>query len=133
MFMRKKKALKYIREKVGKLFVFAGFVLVGAEIYLGWLDGVWNRYPLSVLVVDTIHFMGRAMGDTLPEFQMTSDTWKSFETSDFPHSVQLFLGAIPMAIFFLISGYFFLRWPRFLSRAKSRKGYNPILNRLTVD
>ena len=103
--MRKKKALKYIRKKVGKLFIFAGFVLIGAEIYLGWLDGVWNRYPLSMLVIDTIHFMGRAMGDMLPEFQMTSDTWKSFETSDFPHRVQLFLGAIPMASFFLISGY----------------------------
>ena len=131
--MRKKKALKYIGMNVGKLFIFSGCVLIGAEIYLGWLDGVWNRYPLSMLVIDTIHFMGRTMGDTLPEFQMTSDMWKSFETSDFPHSAQLFLGAIPMAIFFLISGYFFLRWPRFLSRAKSRKRYGQILNRLTVD
>ena len=118
--MRIKKALKYIRKKVGKLFIFAGFVLIGAEIYLGWLDGVWNRYPLSMLAIDTIHFMGRAMGDMLPEFRMTSNMCKSFETSDFPHPVQLFLGAIPMASFFLISGYFFLRWPRFLSRALAR-------------
>ncbi len=62
------------------------------------------------------------MGDMLPEFQMTSDMWKSFETSNFPHSVQLFLGAFPMASFFLFSGYFFLGWPRFFSRAKSKQG-----------
>jgi len=114
--MRKKKVLKYIRMKVGKLLIFAGFVLIGAEIYLGWRYGFRTRYPLSMLVIDTIHFMRRVTGDMLPEFQMTSDMWRSFETSDFPHPVQLFLGAIPMASFFLISGYFFLRWPKFLSR-----------------
>ena len=59
--MKIKKALKYIRMKVGKLFIIAGFVLIGAEIYLGWQDGVWNRFPLSMLLIDTIHFMGRAM------------------------------------------------------------------------
>ena len=114
--MRIKKALKYIREKVGKLFVFAGFVLVGAEIYLGWLDGVWNRYPLSMLVADTAHLMGQMMGNMLPLFKKFVDMGKSLEISDFPHPVQLFLGATPMASFFLISGYFFLRWPKFLSR-----------------
>ncbi len=131
--MRKKKVLKYIGKKIGKLFIFSGCVLIGAEIYLGWVDGAWNRYPLSMLVIDTIHFMGRAMGDLLPEFQMTSDTWRSFETSDFPHPVQLFLDAIPIAIFFLISGYFLLRWSRFFSWAKSRRGYGQILRRLTAN
>jgi hypothetical protein len=131
--MKIKKALKYIRMKVGKLFIIAGFVLIGAEIYLGWQDGVWNRFPISMLLIDTIHFMGRVMGDVLPEFQMTSVTWQSFETSDFPHPVQLFLGAIPMASFFLISGYCFLRWSGFLGRAKSKWGYSQILNRLTTN
>ncbi len=114
--MRKKKALKYTKKKVGELFIFAGLVLVGVDIYLGWQDGVWNRYPLSMLVVDTIHLMGQMMGNMLPLFEKYVDMWKSFEISNFPHPVQLFLGAIPMAIFFLISGYFFLKWPKFLSK-----------------
>ena len=131
--MKIKKALQYVRKKVGKLFIFSGFVLIGVEIYLAWLDGVWNRYPLSMLVIDTIHFMGRVMGDMLPEFEMTSDTWRSLETSDFPHPVQLFLGAVPMASFFLISGYFLLKWPRFLSRAKSKRGNSQTLKRLSAN
>jgi hypothetical protein len=101
---------------VGELSILAGLVLVGADIYLGWQDGVWNRYPLSMLVVDTAHLMGQMMGNMLPLFEKYVDMGKSFEISDFPHPVQLFLSAMPMAIFFLISGYFFLKWPKFLSK-----------------
>ncbi len=118
--MRKKKALKYTKKKVGELFIFTGLVLVGVDIYLGWQDGVWNRYPLSMLAVDTTHLMGQMMGNMLPLFERFVDIGKSFEISNFPHPVQLFLGAIPMASFFLISGYFFLKWPKFLSRTYSR-------------
>jgi len=118
--MRKKKALKYTRKKIGQLFIFAGIVLVGADIFLGWQDGAWNRYPLSMLVADTAHLMGQMMGNMLPLFEKYAGMWKSLEISDFPLRVQLFLNAIPMAIFFLISGFFFLRWPKFLRGTYAR-------------
>ncbi len=106
--MKRREVPKFMRTGVGGLFFLAGIVLVGAEIYFGWQDGVWNRYPLSMLVADTAHLMGQMMGNMLPSFKKFVDMGKSLDISDFPHPVQLFLGAIPMASFFLISGYFFL-------------------------
>ncbi len=70
-----------------------------------------------MLIVDTTHLMGQMMGNMLPLFEKYVDMEKSFEISDFPHPVQLFWGAIPMAIFFSDFGIlFFLNWPKFSRR-----------------
>jgi hypothetical protein len=111
--LKKKKWLKYTRKKIGELFIFAGFVLIFADIYLGWQDGVWNRYPLSMLMADTAHLMGLITGSMLPLLERFIDTAKNFEVSKFPHSVQIFLSAVPMATIFLVSGYFFLKWAKY--------------------
>jgi hypothetical protein len=115
--MKRREAIKLLKKIYGGLFLLAGIVLVGSEIYLGWQDGDWNQYPLSLLMVDTFHFIGRMMGNLIPVFQTAAEGLKGFEISKFPIFAQRFLAGIPMAILFLITGYLFLKEGKLFRRA----------------
>jgi hypothetical protein len=114
--IKRRQVPRFMRTGVGGLFLLAGIVIVGAEIYFGWQDGGWNRYPLSMLMVDTFHFIGRMMGDMIPVFQNAAEGLKGFEISKFPFYAQRFLVGIPMASLFLFTAYIFMKWEKLLSR-----------------
>ena len=108
--------MTFLRKHVGGLFVLAGVVLVCTEIYLWWQDGVWNRFPFSELIVAMSHFTGQMMGHLAPLFQGVTEGLKGFEISSFPNVAQSLLGSIPVALLFLITGYWIWRGDRWTGR-----------------
>jgi hypothetical protein len=115
--MKRRKAINFLRKYFGGLFLIAGIALIGIEIYLGWQDGGWNRYPFSMLIVETSHLIGQMMENLVPVFQSSAEGLKGFEISKFPIFAQRFLAGIPMAVLFLITGHLFLKREKLFRRA----------------
>ncbi|MDP6280097.1 MAG: hypothetical protein QGI11_16565 [Nitrospinota bacterium] len=102
------------RRRPDWLLYLGGFVLLGYELYLWWQDGIWNRYPLSLMVEAFVHSVSVVM-EKIPGVQREGvDMWSIFVISDLPYYVARFFQIIPISGFFLVFGYFCIRWHKYV-------------------
>ena len=104
----------WFRRRLGWFLYLSGFVLLGYEIYLWRLDGIWNRYPMALMVEAFAHTVATVM-EKIPGAQVQGvEMWSRFDISDLPYYVARFFKVIQISGFFLVFGYFAIRWHKYL-------------------
>ena len=108
----------WFRRRLGWFLYLGGIALLVYEIYLWRQDGIWNRYPIALMVEEFAHSVSIVM-DQIPGAQAEGvEMWSRFENSDLPSYVARFFKTIPISGLFMVFGYFGIRWDKYLGHHK---------------
>ncbi len=104
----------WFRNRLGWFLYLGGFALLAWELYLWRQDGHFNRYPVSLMVEAIVHWMP----SWLVYFPLADkeglEIWGRFDITDLPYYVARFFEVVPISGFFLVTGYFAIRWEKYV-------------------
>ena len=104
----------WIRKRLGWTLFLGGYVLLAYEIYLWRKSGAWNLYPLAFVLEWAIRTGGEMVRHVPFIHPEGVEMWESFLISDLPYYVERFFRIIPTSGLMLVTGYFFIRWEKYL-------------------
>ena len=103
-----------IKKQMGRLLILGGILIAGYQGYLWYLNGAWTSFPLSVLAVKMMHYLGLFMANMPAASEESVYSFASFNHSDFPFYFRRFLEIIPISVFFMFVGNVFWKWEKFM-------------------
>ncbi|MEK6711242.1 MAG: hypothetical protein AABZ64_11770 [Nitrospinota bacterium] len=106
--------IKTLRLALGRLALLGGGGLLVYQVVLWLRSGVWRHFPLAIGVEAVVQFIGGLLA-VLP--MMTPEgvaLFQLFQASDLPWFLPRLLRVIPMSGFFLVAGYFCVKWEKYV-------------------
>ena len=104
----------WFRRRLGWFLYLGGFALLAWELYLWRQDGNFNRYPVALMVEKIV----RWMPNMLVHFPLADkeglELWRGFDITDLPYYLARFFQVVPISGFFLVTGYFAIRWEKYV-------------------
>jgi hypothetical protein len=108
--------IAWIRNRLGWTLFIGGYVLLAYEIYLWRKSGVWNQFPITLVIEWFIHSAGDVV-EYVPFIHPDGvEMLRLFLISDLLLYLERFLRVIPISGFTLVLGYFFIRWEKYLGK-----------------
>ncbi len=104
----------WFRRRLGWLLYLGGFALLAWELYLWRQDGNFNRYPVALMVEEIVHWMPNALVYFPLADKEGLEIWRGFDITDLPYYVARFFQVVPISGFFLVTGYFAIRWEKYV-------------------
>jgi hypothetical protein len=106
--------IPWARKRLGWSLFLGGYALLLFEIYIWHESGRWTPYSLGMLSEWFIHSAAGAL-ERFPYAQPEGiEMWSRFNASDLPHFAARFLKVNPVSATVLVSGYFCIRWEKYL-------------------
>ena len=103
-----------IKKQIGRLLIFGGISLAGYQAYLWYLNGAWTSFPLSILAVEMVRYLGAFMANMPAASEESVQSVVSFSQSDFPFYLRQFFNLIPISVFLIFVGNVFWKWEKLL-------------------
>lgn len=103
-----------IKNQFGRLLIFGGIGLAGYQAYLWYVQGSWTSFPLSILAVEMVHYLGCLISNMPAATDESIYMLETFHHSDFPFYLRRFLEVIPLSAFMLFMGNLFWKWEKIL-------------------
>jgi hypothetical protein len=104
----------WFRKRLGWSLYLVGFALLAWELYLWRLDGNFNRYPVSLMVEAIVHWLPSLLVHFPLADKEGLELWGGVAVTDLPYYFARFFHVVPISGFFLVTGYFGIRWEKYV-------------------
>lgn len=106
--------IPWMRKRIGWTLFLGGYLLLAYEIYIWRAEGLWNLYPLALPLEWVVHNVSVLMESFPYAKDEGIEMWARFSVSDLPPYFSRFFKVVPVSAFSLVTGYFFIRWEKYL-------------------
>ena len=103
-----------LRRTIGRLALLGGAGLLLYQLVHWKQHGTWVPYPLGLVPEGFMHVLGTVMSYLPFVTPEGVDMFLYFHTSQLPGPLFRFFDFIPLSGFCLVTGYFCLRWEKYL-------------------